>query len=346
MSYKDLSWPAGVNVIEHANREDQFAARQAKPWRVNASEASALFGENRYLSPFALAQLKLGNELPAADVKMAARGHKWERFIAEQAVEQLNDEARTDDTFYVLHFLPDHCGILNDTYPTLASTPDAMIECRKWIRGGPESEFVWLGPLECKKVHWMKRDEWEGEPPIGYLVQNQVQMMTCGASYGVVAGMISDELIVRVIPRHSGLCDAIVNSTELFLANLEQGLLPPVDGHESTTRALGAFYKAKGESVVELPAEFATLAVELEVAKEEKKAAEARVDAIQNQIKAALGENTIGRVLGGEFSWKPQGGNPTMLKVELSKVEALTLAGIPYEVKASPVTRVLRWKKK
>jgi hypothetical protein len=133
MLYTDIPWAEGVHVILHPSHAAQFAARQAKPWRVNASEVSALFGENTYLSPFALAQLKLGNELPAKDEKMAKRGHKWERFVCQCAVDELN-EAAPVDIRYELVWLPEHCGIVNEKYPSLAATPDAMVVCMEHPR--------------------------------------------------------------------------------------------------------------------------------------------------------------------------------------------------------------------
>jgi predicted phage-related endonuclease len=352
LTYTDLPWAEGVHVILHPSHAAQFAARQAKPWRVNASEVSALFGENTYLSPFALAQLKLGNELPAKDEKMAKRGHKWERFVCQCAVDELN-EAAPVDIRYELVWLPEHCGIVNEKYPSLAATPDAMVVCwqrqelatipgeRKPALASIE-KVAWYGPLEAKKVHWQKRDEWEGEPPVGYLVQNQVQMLCCGATKGVVAGMISDDLSVSVLDLFEPLCNTIIEATTTFLENLHAGILPPVDGHEATGRALGAFFRAKGETPMDLPEELWHLPEELEQAKQDVKQAEAHKDEIANRLKLALGENTIAMYPGGKVTWKSQGGNVTKLEVDTGLVEALVKAGIPYKAKVSAETRVLR----
>jgi predicted phage-related endonuclease len=346
MLYTDIPWAEGVHVILHPSHAAQFAARQAKPWRVNASEVSALFGENTYLSPFALAQLKLGNELPAKDEKMAKRGHKWERFVCQCAVDELNETA-PEGIRYELVWLPEHCGIVNENYPSLAATPDAMVVCHRLV-GHPQleedgyEEPAWYGPLEAKKVHWQKRDEWEGEPPVGYLVQNQVQMLCCGATKGVVAGMISDDLSVSVLDLFEPLCNTIIEATTTFLENLHAGILPPVDGHEATGRALGAFFRAKGETPMDLPSELWHLPEELEQAKQDVKQAEAHKDEIANRLKLALGENTIAMYPGGKVTWKSQGGNVTKLEVDTGLVEALVSAGIPYKAKVSAETRVLR----
>jgi predicted phage-related endonuclease len=346
MLYTDIPWAEGVHVILHPSHAAQFAARQAKPWRVNASEVSALFGENTYLSPFALAQLKLGNELPAKDEKMAKRGHKWERFVCQCAVDELN-EAAPVDIRYELVWLPEHCGIVNEKYPSLAATPDAMVVC--WhLDYNPEDAvkpswvIEWYGPLEAKKVHWQKRDEWEGEPPVGYLVQNQVQMLCCGASKGVVAGMISDDLSVSVLDMFEPLCNTIIEATTTFLQDLHAGILPPVDGHEATGRALGAFFRAKGETPIDLPSDLWHLPDELEQAKQDVKQAEAHRDELANRLKMALGENTIAMYPGGKVTWKSQGGNVTKLEADTGLVEALVSAGIPYKAKVSAETRVLR----
>jgi predicted phage-related endonuclease len=351
LTYTDLPWAEGVHVILHPSHAAQFAARQAKPWRVNASEVSALFGENTYLSPFALAQLKLGNELPAKDEKMAKRGHKWERFVCQCAVDELNETA-AEGIRYELVWLPEHCGIVNEKYPSLAATPDAMVVCWEHVHtftngaegdiGTPCWEILWYGPLEAKKVHWQKRDEWEGEPPVGYLVQNQVQMLCCGASKGVVAGMISDDLSVSVLDLFEPLCNTIIEATTTFLENLHAGILPPVDGHEATGRALGAFFRAKGETPMDLPSELWHLPEELEQAKQDVKQAEELVAELSNRLKLALGEATTAVYPGGCINWKQQGGNVTKLEVDTGLVEALVKAGIPYKAKVSAETRVLR----
>lgn len=321
ITWQDLPFPEGVTVIEYPGREAWLDARYQQPWRIGASEVSALFGENTYLSPFALAQSKLGNKLDAKDKKLARRGHLYEKAIAQDAIDEMNDEAG-EGIRYELVWLPEWCGIVNTQYPSLAATPDAMVVC--WEQGepvqpydpgwmllstdsGPEwHKLLWFGPKEVKRVRWPMRDQWEGEPPVGYQVQLQVQMMCCGCDKGIIAGSIGDELNVTQIDRFDPLCAIIVESTETFLTNLAAGILPPPDGSEPTTRALNAFYRAKGDTPIDLPSDLWDLPLELERAKEECKAAEERKDALSNRLKMALGTNTVATYPGGTISWKEQ----------------------------------------
>lgn len=342
MNYTDLPWPAGVSVIPYPEGRNQWLeARHAKPWRIGASEASALFNAtdpddvasdpiNRYSSPYSLACAKLGAPLEAKDAKLARKGHRYEKAIVEDTIDELNDNA-PEGIRYEIVWLPEYCSVVNVAYPSLAATPDAMVVCwrfhsprvvgnafhpegvasanlARYFEEDMHSWYVidWFGPVEVKRVRFTKRDEWEGEPPIGYLIQNQVQMLCCGCDKGVIGGLISDDLKVSVIDRYAPLCNTLVAATTTFLQNLHEGIMPPVDGTEATTRALNAFYRAKGEAPVDLPIELFDLPMELERAKEDEKRAKAKVDEITNQIKAAMGENTIGRLGSYNVSWKEQ----------------------------------------
>jgi hypothetical protein len=330
IEYKDLPWPDGVTVIPYPEGRDQWlSARHAKPWRIGASEASALFNEtdpddvasapiNHYSSPYSLACAKLGAPLEAKDQKLARKGHRYEKAIVEDTIDELNDTA-PEGVRYEVVWLPEYCSVVNTAYPSLAATPDAMVVC--WVKAEEHTrktptrsvyhaskywDLLWFGPVEVKRVRFTKRDEWEGEPPIGYLIQNQVQMLCCGCDKGVIGGLVSDDLKVSVIDRYAPLCDTLVEATTTFLQNLHDGIMPRVDGSEATTRALNKLYRAKGDTPIDLPAECWDLPLELERAKEEVKAAETKRDEIANRIKAALGENTVATYPGGSISWKEQ----------------------------------------
>ena len=321
MNWNDLPWPEGVTVIPYEGRDQWLEARHAKPWRIGASEASALFNEtdpddvasapiNHYSSPYSLACAKLGAPLEAKDQKLARKGHRYEKAIVEDTIDELNDNA-PEGIRYEVVWLPEYCSVVNTKYPSLAATPDAMVVCWKdtphpVAQGIPSAfpELLWFGPVEVKRVRFNKRDEWEGEPPIGYLIQNQVQMLCCGCDKGVIGGLISDDLKVSVIDRYAPLCDTLVEATMTFLQNLHDGIMPPVDGSEATTRALNKLYRAKGDTPIDLPAHLWHLPEELEQAKQDVKQAEAHRDEIANQLKAALGESTVATYPGGSISWK------------------------------------------
>jgi hypothetical protein len=336
MNYSDLPWPEGVSVIPYEGRNQWLEARHAKPWRIGASEASALFNAtdpddvasdpiNRYSSPYSLACAKLGAPLEAKDQKLARKGHRYEKAIVEDTIDELNDNA-PEYTRYEIVWLPEYCSVVNTKYPSLAATPDAMVVA---FYDFPSGQFIvpqiqWFGPVEVKRVRFTKRDEWEGEPPIGYLIQNQVQMLCCGCDKGVIGGLISDDLKVSVIDRYAPLCNTLVAATTTFLQNLHDGIMPPVDGTEATTRALNAFYRAKGEAPVDLPIELFDLPMELERAKEDEKRAKAKVDEITNQIKAAMGENTIGRLGCYNVTWKEQTRAEHLVKASTFRVLRIT----------------------
>jgi predicted phage-related endonuclease len=79
---------------------------------------------------------------------------------------------------------------------------------------------------------------------------------------------------------------------------------PPVDGSEQTAEALKRLYAADDGSSVTLPAEAAQWDDALQTAKAAIKSAEETKRAIENQIKAAIGDATFGELPGGgRYKW-------------------------------------------
>lgn len=285
-----------VRLIEWDSEQEWLSMRD-KPV-IHASEASVLFGVNDFCKLPELFMRKKGLQLPASDPESAEDGHDAEEFIIKKFARRYRGELE-------VIALPKYCTIVNDEYPMLACTPDAMYMAK---------DGTW-GPVEAKNVRFTKADQWEGEPPVAYQIQSLVQAMCCGAPNRVILRMtdlkLRDVFFAGRKLEHETM---LLSETAKFLEDLKDDRMPPVDGSESTTRALNSFYKARNESVIDLPLDFADIAHEWECAKEEKKAIEERCEELANTIKAALGENTIGRYPGGSFSWKEQSRAEHMVK--------------------------------
>lgn len=336
----DTLMQKGISCEAFDTREQWMDYRIHATHRIHASEAATLYGAHRYQSAYSLAQMKLGLEIPASDPKSAAKGHKWERFIAEQAVDELNETA-TDGRIYELLALPREVVFTNERYPSLSATPDGVVTCRS-----ANGAFLWMGPVECKKVRWSKAQEWADGPPLDYQVQHHVQMACMGAPRGVVAAIIGDELTVSIEEYSSARGNAIHAAASTFLHDLSAGHLPNVDGLEATTKALGLVYRRATEEQVLLPMETADWIEQIDKANEMLDEWEERKREAENNLRSCLGTSSYGVYAGGMVSWKAQGGKPTKLTLALESAEALRLLGVKFETVSSPVCRVLRIKKK
>jgi len=91
-----------------------------------------------------------------------------------------------------------------------------------------------------------------------------------------------------------------------FWERIVAGDPPPVDGSASTARALRALHPLDNGKSIQLPAEFAATIAEWQDLKVMKKGVEDKIALAENQIKAAIGDNTFGEVDGVRLSWKAQ----------------------------------------
>lgn len=337
--------PEGVEIEVYADEPTWMAKRNTAPWRVNASEASALFGQNTFLSAFALAQLKLGIELPPADEELTSKGKRWESFIADEACHELNKNA-PEGVVYRRCYIPNYVRITNVKHPALAATPDDILVVSHRRPDSDAYDDVAIIPLECKKVRWNLEYRWQEHAPTGYRIQNQVQMLCCGAKRGVVAAMIGDEVRVFEYPLAKS-AQQISLCAEKFLQDLHEGVLPPVDGHNATSEVLAKMFEDPSvETSIPLPPSADEVILAFEQAREERKVWEEREEEAKNKLKAMLGNATAGVFSEGLVTWKQQGGNLTGLIVEPAAEGSLAAAGVHYERKYSAKTRVLRIQRK
>lgn len=336
----DVPFPEGVIIETYKTREEWLAARVGRPWRVNASEVAALYGESKYATPYSMAMERLHPEVErkASNPDVVAKGHRWEKFIVEQVVLDLEEMYRDVGFTFDLVALPQYCCFHNTDFPELSCTPDAIV-----VAYDPLGVLKFYAPVEVKKVRFNMKDEWEGEPPVAYQMQAQAQMLCIGADVAFLGGMISDELTVMRMYRNENLLEDACSEAIAFLTNLNEGILPPVDGEEATTQALRTYYKGVGEQTIEEDADFANIVRCYDAAKKRLKDAEEVVDGIANAIKAKLGEATLCTFPGGKVTWKQQGGRESRVEVDLKHLELVVEAGIPHVVAKTPVSRPMRY---
>ncbi len=184
---------------------------------------------------------------------------------------------------------------------------DAVIEEFGDFNAG-DASVVSAGPgvVEIKSD---ARPVWTS-PPLNYVCQVQHQLSVTGWKWGLLCVFFSltQEIVIYPILRDDKLLRSI-NRTELqfWMNHVISGVAPPADGSDATRRALAEFYDHPNDEVVDLPDRFASLVDSRTDLKEEIRAAQGSVDGIDNLIKAAMGNATIGIFPDGKrVTWKEQ----------------------------------------
>ncbi len=150
------------------------------------------------------------------------------------------------------------------------------------------------GVLELKNVRYLTfRDKWtDEEPPFHHLIQLQCQLWMTGRTWGAIAALIGGEDF-RVWPyqRNEKIIQAIEQVIHTFWESIELQNEPPIDEHESTTKALRVIYAEDNGKSIDLTenTEFRRRLGILKQARLDKKAADAAQEAQLNFLLKEIG---------------------------------------------------------
>lgn len=273
---------SGAAAIETFTTEAEWLA--ARRTGIGASEIAAVLGVSRFASPASVWADKCGLGEPLGEIERLRWGKRLQRPIADGFVAETGREL-LDPGPYVL--------LRSTRYPWLVMSPDYF---QRW--GGPSK----LGVLEIKNVGEYSRRDWLDEPPVGYQLQVQAQLLVTGLGWGTLAALIGGaELVFADLVRHADAAEWILDAAAVFWTYVQRETPPPqLDGSEQTTRALKRLYPtADAGRVVPLPeaaADWDRTIIEGEAAIAEF---EERVDAAKNQLRAAIADAEAGRLPDG-----------------------------------------------
>ena len=289
-----MNWlELGASRVFH-KREIWEADRQN--W-MGASDCYAALGFSTFTSPYACWLMKTkGVNLDAG-------------ILAEygQRSEEMNAKWFADKTGMKLAGLAssDKLPIWKwDDWDILASTPDEIVL---------DDDGKILGPLECKAVFAMNSRQWDTKLPLAYQIQLQVQMLTLGVDEGWFSALLHTGFSVEHRWYHQTLSakfkDWFVPKVQEFWAGVKSGAAPPMDNSQHTSKLLSSAYvDVAGEQII-LDDRFDALHEQKAAAAVRLAAAKKEVDTVNNEIKAALGENESGVLSGGAgvYSWRQSG---------------------------------------
>lgn len=241
---------------------------------IGASEAAAVIGMHPYHSPMSLYYSKISEDEPSEEqTDYQEWGTLLEPVLAAKYASVTNRRV-----------LPCQETRQHPKYPWLTATPDCLFIDPPADRSGP---------LELKTADRFKRDE---ELPIHWQIQNNVQMDVFSYKHGSfgILGPFRKFYYADLDINASFLAYLIEHCQEFWERHVMQRIPPESDGHEATTEALKRLYPRENGSAIELPASFEPLVEQLATVKANINVLEAEERAIENSIKARIGEASYG----------------------------------------------------
>lgn len=257
---------------------------------IGASEVGTILGLNPFDSAYALWLRKTGQLPPQEETLPMKLGHLMEP-VLHRLYEDQTGRSLVDPGEYQIVAHPD--------YPWLRCTPDRLVQ----FEDGEQ------GAVELKTANINMTDEWsEGEAPLAYQAQLQIQLACLGLMRGEIAGLIGNtEFLILSYERNDEFLDAIIPVLHEFWECVQRNEAPMVDGTEATAKALRALHPMDNGETVEIDAEVVEAWAELQELKSMVKEAQDEMTRRENIVKAALRDNTFGAHDGQRlFSWKAQ----------------------------------------
>lgn len=278
-------------MIEKIPVNDRAAWLALRRRDVTASDIGALFGRHPYRSPLQVFADKVGEGYDRGDNSAMRAGRILEPAVAAAVAEE-RPEWQIDKV--VSYF--------RDPDLRLGATPDYFALQKE--KG--------LGVLETKTANpqVFERD-WKNGPPLAWTLQCLVQMMLVDATWGAVAVLVKSRdfpVFIYEFQRHECAEAKIVAKVKAFWDAIETGAQPPIADFTKDGPAIAAMFPREYRDTIDLSGNNrlpeildrrADLAAIL-------KNAEAEKDAIDAEIKQALGVAASASIPGWRISWKTQ----------------------------------------
>jgi len=252
---------------------------------IGGSDAAAIAGLNKWKSPVAVYLEKTGQApLEESQSEAAYFGTILEDVVAQEFTRRTGLKVKRRNAI-----------LQHPDYPFMLANVDRLIVGE---RAG----------LECKTANEYLKAEWEGqEIPAQYLLQCQHYMAVTGYEAWWIAVLIGgNKFVYKRIERDEEIIQYLIKLESDFWHNHVLPQVPPmVDGSDASTTLLKTMYPiGEPDSETELPLEADMLLEQLELAKQEEKAAGERVAELENRLKAMLGEYETGTASHHVVTWK------------------------------------------
>jgi predicted phage-related endonuclease len=266
-------------------------------WRTHdltASDVGAAAGVDRHKSALALYAEKTGMLMAQADNPSMRRGRWFEPAILAALGEERPDWAVKPVGKYY-----------RDAENRLAATPDFMAVTDEPGLTNIQGKVV-AAPVFAR--------DWAEGPPLAYQLQTLTEGLLMDAARSYVAALVvstyTAELHLFRVDRHAAAEAKVLDIAKTFWLHVDRGQPPPVDATNVGEReVLAAMYpESKRDAVVDLSGDnmVAVLLPELLALKRGMSIDRKRVEEIETEIKAKIGDAERALVPGFDITWKTQ----------------------------------------
>lgn len=251
---------------------------------IGGSDAAAIVGLSPYSTPYTVWADKTGRIPPVEDNEAMRQGRDLEEYVAYRFCEETGKRCRRKNAI-----------LKNTDYPFAHANVD------RWV----VSENA---GLECKTTTTLSLKKFKnGEFPDTYYCQCMHYMAVTGADRWYLAVLVlGRDFMVFTIERDEEEIMALMEQEASFWEYVERDEEPPVDGLDSTGKAIGAIYAdVQDDGVVDLMGMESNIRSYQDI-KATIKGLEEQLKQQEQEIKVALGESPQGIVEGFTVNWRPQ----------------------------------------
>jgi putative phage-type endonuclease len=262
--YADITDLDIVNVPEHRN--EWLDLRRAG---IGGSEAAAIVGVDPWSTRFEVYHDKLGNVPPKDQTRHMEWGHRLEDSVRRWLGDQLGVEVVHKRIIY-----------RHPEYPFMLANMDGEI--------GDDAI------AECKNTDLRNEEEWADGPPLHYTLQVNHYLAVSGRQRAYVAVLIGgNDPRYFIIERDEDLISMLIAAeSDFWTNNVLARVEPPVTARDG--ELLGGLYAPEPDSEILLPPEALRLLTARKALKEATKEAEEEIRLLENQVKAMMGNHTVG----------------------------------------------------
>lgn len=267
---------------------------------IGSSDAPSICGFDRYRSRYAVWVSKI-EAIDGDDSAPAEWGRRLEQVVAEKFFDDHDVVDMWRPTVMYRH--PEHSWML--------ASPDRIVRT-----AGADAI------LEIKTTGAHMAADWSDGPPDRVRIQVLHQLAVTGIERAHVAVLIGgrDYRDFEVVRDQEDIDALIAVEYEFWHDHVLPRIPPPIDGMESTSDAIRALYdRVRPESEVDLDATIAGYLADLRHTRALIKDLESDERRLENEIKAALGDNEVGLVDGKvAVTWKQS----TSRRVDLDRLRS------------------------
>ncbi len=254
---------------------------------IGGSDASAILGLNGYASPLDVWQEKVG----LAPTVVESEAMEWGTALEATIRRIYKRRNKNHEVFPGLEFYRD---------------PD-----RPWMYANVDGLIDQVGVLEIKTSGFEGKEWADDTVPDRYYCQTQHYLAVHGREWADIAVLFGGQGGFHMeqyrVERDQAFIDALVQAEQRFWKLVESETMPDLINHPSEKEALGRQWAGQEvEAYLVADVEMRTLASQLRQVRWDMGELDAEKEAVENKIKARMGEN-IGVQLDADevLTWKP-----------------------------------------